>query len=373
MSTSDVRVLVGDLFMSNAQTLVNTVNCVGIMGKGIALGFRERYPAMYRDYVHRCERGEVQLGRPYLWSPLFDRWILNFPTKYHWRSLTKREDIVAGMEHLAKNHRDWGITSLAIPPLGCGEGRLEWSIVGPTLYEYLVALDIPVELYAPYGTPPEELDQEFLVRPEDQAALVGPTAPLKVAPGAIALAAVVGRMYRQPNAWPVGRTRFQKLAYFATQAGIPTGLVYEQGPYGPYASWLKGLQSKLENNGVLTEVPGQSLFRLKPGPEYRNAVLAYRPFLETHSTAIERVADLMLRLTTHQAEVAATVHFAALTLARRGQGRPSEMDVLAFIREWKHDRLRDDEIAAAIRSLATQGWLAIEPSPEMLPDEFAVA
>lgn len=372
MSRSDVKVLVGDLFASEQQTLVNTVNCVGIMGKGIALGFKERYPEMFRDYVQRCKRGEVRLGEPYLWAPMFDQWILNFPTKDHWRSLTKREDIVSGMEYLARNFRDWGITSLAVPPLGCGEGKLEWSIVGPTLYEHLVRLDIPVELYAPFGTPPEELDANFLVRADGGSTNVGASVGLKVPPGAVALAAVVGRMFRQEAAWPVGRTRFQKIAYFATQAGIPTGLTYEQGPYGPYASGLKSIQSKLENNGVLTEVPGQSLFLLRPGPGYRNAILAYRPFLETHTEAIERVADLMLRLTTRQAEVAATVHFAATTLAERDGARPSELDVLEYIRDWKHDRLRDDEVATAIRSLATQGWLAIQPSPEMLPEEFAL-
>jgi uncharacterized protein YwgA/O-acetyl-ADP-ribose deacetylase (regulator of RNase III) len=372
MSSSNIRVLVGDLFESDAQTLVNTVNCVGIMGKGIALGFRERYPEMFRDYAARCRRHEVQLGKPYLWAPLLGRWILNFPTKDHWRSLAKREDIVAGLEHLEHNFRAWGIESLAVPPLGCGEGKLEWSIVGPTLYEHLDRLRIPVELYAPHGTPPEELDRDFLVH----AAEGGPdrpAVPLKLRPGAVALAAIVRRIDRQPAAWPVGRTRFQKLAYFATQAGIPTGLDYARGPYGPFAQDLSKLQSQLENNGVLVEHPGQSFFLLRPGPGYRNAVLAYRPFLEDHADAIERVANLMLRLTTHQAEVAATVHFAAVALARAKGSQPSEIEVLDYVRDWKHDRLKDDELAAAIRSLATLGWLEIVPSPDMIPDEFVLA
>lgn len=107
-------------------------------GPLLALGFKERYPEMFRDYVQRCKRGEVRLGQPYLWAPMFDQWILNFPTKDHQRSLTKREDIVSGMEYLARNFRDWGITSLAVPPLGCGEGKLEWTIVGPTLYRLAI-------------------------------------------------------------------------------------------------------------------------------------------------------------------------------------------------------------------------------------------
>ncbi|NJD28168.1 MAG: Appr-1-p processing protein [Chloroflexi bacterium] len=373
MTESQVRILVGDLFASGAQTLVNTVNCVGVMGKGVALGFRERYPGMYRDYVGRCKRGEVRLGEPYLWAPILDRWIINFPTKFHWRSLAKREDIVAGLEYLQRHAESWGITSLAVPPLGCGEGKLEWSIVGPTLFEYLSKLDIPVELYAPYGTPPEELDASYLIQPESRVPPGGRAMLLKVSPGSIALAAIVERMYRQPTAWPVGRTRFQKLAYFATQAGIPTGLRWDRGPYGPYASGLKDAQSKLENNGVLREEPGGSFFLLRPGPEFENAFRAYRPFLDEHNHAIDRVADLMLRLTTRQAEVAATVHFAATQLLRTKAGPVSELDVLGYVREWKNDRLDDEEVADAVRSLATQGWLSIRPSRSMLPEDFATA
>ncbi len=87
----NVTPMVGDLF-EKAQTLVNTVNCVGVMGKGIALSFKERYPAMYREYVQLCERGEVRLGRPYLWVSAIPPWILNFPTKEHWRAKTRVED-----------------------------------------------------------------------------------------------------------------------------------------------------------------------------------------------------------------------------------------------------------------------------------------
>ncbi|MGQ9779784.1 MAG: macro domain-containing protein, partial [Bacillota bacterium] len=145
-----VRILVGDLFASKAQTLVNTVNCVGVMGKGVALEFKKRFPKMYEDYVRRCKAGLVKLGKPYLYRNLTGPWILNFPTKDHWRSVSRLSDIVQGLEYLVKHYKEWGITSLAVPPLGCGQGQLEWRVVGPTLYRYLNAMDIPVELYAPY-------------------------------------------------------------------------------------------------------------------------------------------------------------------------------------------------------------------------------
>src|SRR6266446_3591405 len=120
-----VNVLIGDIFKSSAQTLVNTVNTVGVMGKGIALGFRKTFPDMYRDYVRRCSRREVRIGVPYLYRRVVPPHIINFPTKDHWRSPSRLEDIVEGLRYLDSHVIEWGITSLAVPPLGCGEGRLE--------------------------------------------------------------------------------------------------------------------------------------------------------------------------------------------------------------------------------------------------------
>src|SRR5262245_52928371 len=113
------QILVGDLFQSGAQTLVNTVNCVGVMGKGVALEFKRRFPDMYEDYVARCAARQVRLGEPYLFHRPAPPWILNFPTKDHWRAVSRLADIVAGLESLEEHYREWGITSLAVPPLGC--------------------------------------------------------------------------------------------------------------------------------------------------------------------------------------------------------------------------------------------------------------
>jgi len=147
-----INVLVGNLFESKAQTLVNAVNCVGIMGRGIAFQFKQRFPEMYADYAKRCEQHLVKLGQPYLFSPLFPPWILNFPTKEHWRSHTKLDSIHQGLEYLLGSYQARGFTSLAVPALGCGEGQLEWDEVGPILYGYLKQMNIPIDLYAPLGT-----------------------------------------------------------------------------------------------------------------------------------------------------------------------------------------------------------------------------
>ena len=123
----------GDLFDSSAQTLVNTVNTVGVMGKGVALAFKRRFPEMFADYQRRCRAGEVRLGEPYLWRGLVEPWVINFPTKDHWRSLSRLVDIERGLIYLSKHITEWDVASLAVPPLGAGSGGLDWATVGPTI------------------------------------------------------------------------------------------------------------------------------------------------------------------------------------------------------------------------------------------------
>ena len=152
-----IELRVGDIFKSESQTLVNTVNTVGIMGKGLALEFKKRFPDMFLDYAERCKEGEVKLGKPYLYTRLLPPWILLFPTKDHWRSVSNISPIEQGLKHLKDNYKEWGIRSIAVPPLGCGLGELEWDIVGPMLYRHLNELEIAVELYAPINSPHAKL------------------------------------------------------------------------------------------------------------------------------------------------------------------------------------------------------------------------
>jgi O-acetyl-ADP-ribose deacetylase (regulator of RNase III) len=163
-----MRILVGDMLKSKAQTLINTVNCVGVMGKGIAVEFKKRFPEMYDDYVRRCERGDVKPGVPYPYKTLYPLQIINFPTKDHWKSMSKVSDIERGLKHLRDHYQTWGITSLAVPALGCGNGQLEWRVVGPLIYRCVKDMTIPVEMYAPYGTHPKELAVEFLEQAADR-------------------------------------------------------------------------------------------------------------------------------------------------------------------------------------------------------------
>jgi O-acetyl-ADP-ribose deacetylase (regulator of RNase III) len=199
------RALIGDLFESRAQTLVNTVNCVGVMGKGVAEQFKLRFPAMFEDYKTRTDRKAVRLGEPYLYRDQSGRQIVNFPTKDHWRSPSRLADIERGLDYLAAHAAEWGITSIALPPLGCGNGGLEWSEVGPLLYRKLHELPIDVEVYAPYATPKHQLTEEFLSAPSQMSLEGRGRKHKRLKPEWVVLLEVLRELEAQPYANPVGR------------------------------------------------------------------------------------------------------------------------------------------------------------------------
>jgi len=365
------KVLVGNLFDSRAQTLVNTVNCVGVMGKGIALEFKRRYPEMFRDYQRRCAKGEVRLGRPYLYRQLTGPWILLFPTKDHWRSVARLENIVAGLEYLKAHYREWGIASLAVPPLGCGQGGLDWSIVGPTLFNHLQELHIPVELYAPYGTPINQLTPEFLANTEPEPTLFTGTSLDQRTAAWVAAAEVVSRIENSLYHWPIGRVVFHKILYFLTEAGLPTGLTFSAGSYGPYSKEARGVLTKLVNNGLVIETKRGQMFRVQVGPSFPDARKAYSTRLERWSVELNRTTDLFKRVTTHQAEVAATVHFAAMQL-RSAEDIPTENDVLTAVMDWKkrrHPKWTEKEVALTVRYLNILGWIDARGSNDLPTSE----
>ena len=364
-----ITVRMGDIFESNAQTLVNTVNCVGIMGKGIALEFKNRFPEMYEEYVQLCRTGQVKLGRPYVFKRLTPPCILNFPTKDHWRSVSRLEDIVAGLRFLQAHYREWSISSLAVPPLGCGQGQLEWRVVGPTLYRHLKQLGIPVDLFAPFGTPHEVLKPAFLDSPKDGQPGTSRVPPAyRVPPSWVALVQILRGIEREPYHRPVGRTTFQKIAYFATESGIPTGLHYSRGSYGPYAADLKRHVTALVNNGLIREERLGRMFAVCVGPTFQDARRAYADQLERWRDAMDKIVDLFMRMTTRQAEIAATVHFAAAELRLGGAARPSESDILDQVMGWKQRRrppLDRKEVALTIRNLNMLSWIGADVSEDL--------
>lgn len=135
----------GDLLRSPAKVLVNTVNTVGVMGKGIAYDFKRIYPEMFSQYQHYCENGLLKIGKLWLYKTPH-KWILNFPTKRHWRNKSKVEYLEAGLEKFANTYDSKGIVSISFPQLGCGNGELDWgSQVQPLMEKYLRRL--PIDIY----------------------------------------------------------------------------------------------------------------------------------------------------------------------------------------------------------------------------------
>lgn len=156
-----------DLFSSPAQTLVNTVNTVGVMGKGVAKTFKERYPDMFREYKEYCDRGQMRPGTLMLWRGP-EKWVLNFPTKTTWRLPSKLEYIEAGLRRFVETYEELGITSISFPPLGCGNGNLEWDRVKPLMERYLKGVQIPVYIHDRQVAPdfvPEHLESLRKARP----------------------------------------------------------------------------------------------------------------------------------------------------------------------------------------------------------------
>lgn len=145
----------GNLFISPARVLVNTVNTVGVMGKGIAKEFRRLYPAMFSEYQAVCERQELAPGKLMLYRTPHKS-VLNFPTKRHWRQPARMDDVEAGLEVFARRCHDMGISSIAFPQLGCGNGGLDWeSQVRPLMEHYLAPLPIDTFVYIQTGAGPE--------------------------------------------------------------------------------------------------------------------------------------------------------------------------------------------------------------------------
>ena len=151
-----IQYIEGDMFDSPAQVIVNTVNTVGVMGKGIALAFKQRYPRMFERYREVCEKHQLTIGKLMLvYEP--DHWIMLFPTKENWRNPSKLEYIEKGLMKFVNTYSDKNIHSIAFPRLGCGNGALSWDEVKPLMEKYLK--DLPIDIYIYLGVNPDDLPE----------------------------------------------------------------------------------------------------------------------------------------------------------------------------------------------------------------------
>jgi len=378
-----IQAKIGDLFKTEMQTLVNTVNCVGVMGKGIAAIFKKEYPDMFEDYKERCDRGQMRMGEPYLYTDLAGAFILNFPTKQHWRASTRLADVEAGLDYFIANYAGWGIQSIAFPPLGCGNGGLSWETVGPLMYQKLKEIDIPVEIYAPYGTSKKQITADFLDGALQAEFLVKGKRPEKLRPEWATLVEVLYQLEKQPYANPVGRVIFQKICYIVTKLGVDTGFEFERNSYGPYANEVKEAVSVLANKNWISESQLGKMTAIKVGPTYEKDRREFRAQIEKFRSKIEKTVDLFSRIkSTDQAEEVATVIFAVQKLKAERSKDPasvSEQELFDYILEWKktwkEDEKRQANLAETIRNLQMLSWIKLRFS-KSLPaqvDELAVA
>lgn len=153
-----IRYQKGNIFDSNTHVIVNTVNCEGFMGKGLALAFKQRYPEMFPVYQQECKTGKLRIGHPTLYQ-CSTPWILNFPTKNFWRPPSKLEYLEKGLKYFVANYKKVGIKSIAFPKLGAQNGKLSWDEVGPLMAKYLSQVDIDVYIYIAEGDKEYYYDQ----------------------------------------------------------------------------------------------------------------------------------------------------------------------------------------------------------------------
>ncbi len=276
----------GDILKEDAEALVNTVNCVGVMGRGIALQFKNAFPENFSNYVEACKNKAVQPGRMLVYKTgqlTNPRYIINFPTKRHWRGNSRIEDIEAGLTALVETIREYDIRSIAIPPLGSGLGGLEWSKVKPRIVAALAPLtEVKVIIFEPQGAPASENMAHNRQTP-------------KMTAGRAALIELMNRYLAGLLDPFVTLLELHKLMYLMQEAGEPLHLNYRKGPYGPYAENLRHVLNAIEGHLISGYADGgdspHKHLSLVPGAvEEASAFLSEHP--ETRERS-ERVADLV--------------------------------------------------------------------------------
>lgn len=352
-----IRIAQGNLLEAQVEALVNTVNCVGYMGKGIALQFKQAFPANFKAYESECRAGAMIPGRMLVhdYGMLIQpRYIINFPTKRHWRGKSRMEDVEAGLAALVEEVRQRGIRSIAIPPLGCGLGGLDWEEVRPRIEAAFASLpDVEVHLYEPAGAPAA---RKMPVRTER--------------PRMTSARALFIKLMEKYAALDYRRTllEVQKLAYFLQEAGEPLRLRYEAGKYGPYAHNLNKVLETLEGHFIRGYGDSQrrdAEIELLPG-----AVEAADAFLAEDSESrqrLARVAELIEGFETpYGMELLATVHWVSANGGHDGSPPAEDLDqAVRMVHAWnprKQQIFKPRHVRKAWDRLSSLGWLGGEQS-----------
>lgn len=338
----------GDILHADAEALVNTVNCVGVMGRGIALQFRKEFPENYVAYKAVCDRQELQPGKMFVFDLnrlQHPRFIINFPTKRHWKNNSRIEDIQAGLQALVEEVRRLNIQSIAIPPLGCGLGGLNWKEVRPLIEQEFRSLpEVRVLVYEPAGAP----DATEMAKEKNAPKMT------------IGRAALLGLMRRYLSAVmdpAVSLLEIHKLMYFMQEAGEPLKLNYSKGPYGPYAENLRHVLSAIEGHfisgyGDAEDNPQKQIELKLEAAEQAEAFLKDHPATQARFNQVAKLIDGFE--TPFGLELLATVHWIA-----RQENAADTSDAVAKVYGW-NDRKRmfkERQIQLAWALLQRKGWL----------------
>ncbi len=365
-----MKVLIGNIFDSKCDTLVNTVNCVGVMGKGIAAEFKKKYPSMFGEYQTLCKEHKVKPGQPYIYRDLSGTSIINFPTKDNWRSPSKFSYIVDGLDWFKNSYKELGITSIAFPPLGCGNGGLSWDDVGPKMYQELKDLPIEIEIYAPFGIPKEKLSLDFLKKADINHETNKGVRSIPFNNKWLLILEVVDQINKQQYSLHVGRVIFQKICYVLTRSGVETGFTFTKVNYGPYSAQVKDSIMALSNANLMIETQnhGQKMVETHVT---KNFVFDKALYSDEELQCLEKTVDLFCRIkNTNQAEMMATVMFAYDEL-KKVNNIVTEQDVFNYVLDWKKHwtNEKEDEIKSTIRNLLILGWIYPEISFPIDEDE----
>lgn len=337
----------GNLLDADVEALVNTVNTAGIMGKGIALQFRKAYPAMFKAYARAAKAGDLHLGQMHVWptgAMSGPATIINFPTKGHWRASSKLDDIDRGLDDLVRVIREQGIRSVAIPPLGCGNGGLDWSAVEPLIRSKLAALPgVDVHLYPPEGSP---------------AAAAMPNAEVKPAmtPARAAFITLVAQYTRHAMGDP-SLIETQKIAYFLQVAGEQLRLDFQPALYGPYADNLRHVLRTVEGHYLSGYGDGATpVQQAEPLTVMAGAEEAARLVIAEHPQTAERI-DRVLALvegfgSAYALELLATVHW----LLDHGTSRTGVVEAVQSWSPRKGRMFTAEHIRVAAEALDSRGW-----------------
>lgn len=359
-TTNMISLTSGNLLRAPVDALVNTVNTEGVMGKGIAYQFKVAHPKMFEDYSRACKAGVVELGKMHVYDlgglVSGPKYIINFPTKGHWRSNSKIADIAQGLQDLVRVVRALKINSIAIPPLGCGNGGLDWGDVLPLIQRAFADVrDVEVYIFEPKGAPAAKDIQRTSRKPS----MTGSRAVL------ISLMDRYVKGLLEPF---VTLLEVHKLMYFMQEAGEQLKLEYSQGTYGPYAANLKHQLSRLEGHyivgfGDATEKPGKTLELLDGAIEEAESYLLPR---EDSAKRMDRVTKLIEGFEdSYGLELLATVHW---VMVRDPIARGNLDAAIAGVHQWsarKRAQMSADQIEAAWNQLCAGDWHFVSSSMDV--------